>query len=286
MITFLSRRSRTAIRTWAQTGRRIPAAFPYQWDTRQGMRRAHDMEWWDNRLAEFRSPGLIYIEPTTLRSRFRARRVLMHALRHSKVTVVVISRDRARQAGMNPEHFKVISQVFGKSGLPMSLISSQIEVRDRHSYRLQERTAYFLTGYDESEGRRGYFLCELPPKKKDKGYESVPEALEALKPEAVKAAEKLGRQVKRQGDLFFVPMADFDPTQTSGWTRWGAPIRENFIWDTNHVGKWSVEDGKAVYVKGHVYHDPEDRQPDHKKVRLGNTWHLVVRNTVPIEARK
>ena len=65
------------------------------------------------------------------------------------------------------------------------------------------RTAYFLSGFDSNETRPSYFFCELPPKVKPT---TVAEAYDTLKPTAVRLAEEYGRDVKRQGDIFAVPV--------------------------------------------------------------------------------
>lgn len=286
MIHFTSRRSRLRIRAWAQTGRIIPSRFPYLWDTRDS---GTFLDFLDQSIAR-RVDSYIGVAPAETRRRYRIIRMLASILRRTGATLVVLSRQRAQAAGFRNtlEGIQILDQQFGKSGLPLSLVSAEVmngTKWDRYAGTVQLwRDGYFLTGYDDHEGRRGYFLCELPPK--EEGYQTVKEALEALKPEAVKFAEKHGRRVKRQGDLFFIPMKNFDPTEAASWKQWGTEFRESFIWDTNHAARSSVTDGEVVYVRGRVYHDPEDRQRDHKPVHLGKTWHLVVRNTVPIEARK
>jgi hypothetical protein len=200
---------------------------------------------------------------------------LSDVIRRSGVEFFVGDQGQLSDARFSVE--EVVSRQWWK-GLPLSLLVGQVEPRwTRH------RTAYFLSGYDLNEGRIGYFLCELPPGSE---YASVEEALEALKPEAVKIAQKAGRKVKRQGDLFFVPMENFDPTQTDTYKKFGEPIYEGFIGDTNHTARDLCQTGDAVYARGVVRHAPEGRGSDHKDVRLGRAWHLVVRNTVPIEVRE
>lgn len=60
----------------------------------------------------------------------------------------------------------------------------------------------WLSSFDKNEPTPLYFLCQLPPCTAST-YE---EAIEALKPDTVKLAEAMGREVERQGDIFAVPM--------------------------------------------------------------------------------
>jgi hypothetical protein len=66
------------------------------------------------------------------------------------------------------------------------------------------RAVKFLSGFDHGEPHLAYFFCELP--KCD--ATTVDEAYEALKPDTVKLAESMGRDVKRQGDIFAVPTTE------------------------------------------------------------------------------
>lgn len=58
---------------------------------------------------------------------------------------------------------------------------------------------YFLNGRDE----RQRFVSELT-----EACDTVKEAFESMKPEIVKSAERHGLTVKRQGELFFVPISE------------------------------------------------------------------------------
>ena len=70
--------------------------------------------------------------------------------------------------------------------------------------RSHHRDTYFLSGFDHNEPRPLYFFCELPSSSHPT---SVAEAYEDLKPEAVKLALEMGREVIRQGDIFAVPLS-------------------------------------------------------------------------------
>lgn len=141
------------------------------------------------------------------------------------------------------------------------------------------RTGHFLSGFDANE-RASFFMCELPPSA-TKGLTTVVDAFEALKPEPVKLAESMGRTVRRQGDVFLIPMPeleweDFPPNLRGN-------IRENpFFANTNHRMSEAFRADGEVYARGALTHDPGGRRPDHRPVKLGKVWHLVVKNTVPI----
>lgn len=65
---------------------------------------------------------------------------------------------------------------------------------------IKRRKVKFLSGFDHGEPHLAYFFCEMP--KCD--ATTVAEAYEALKPDVVKLAEQMGRNVVRQGDIFAI----------------------------------------------------------------------------------
>lgn len=165
-----------------------------------------------------------------------------------------------------------------------SLIEAEVQyrIRDRKSGALvtRRRKAKFLSGFDRGETRPSYFFCELPPKAT---ATTVEEALEELKPSAVKLAEQLGREVKRQGDIFGVPVQSLDKRTL---TKQGARFEKlGQLISTNHIATEVayLPDGRTM-ARGTLRHAPQWRQPDHKRVTLGKEWHLIVKNTVPIAA--
>ncbi len=172
----------------------------------------------------------------------------------------------------------------------------------------RNRWAYFLSGFDANETRPSYFFCELPP-----GVHptTVEEALETLKPDSVKLAESMGREVKRQGDIFCIPMPEVTLAELKAdggvhrkrateleerevqrgrrWSRTWETInvrvseRQALILDTNHEATEVVDmPNGQTYVRGALTHEPGDRPRDHARLSLGKTWHLAVKNTVPI----
>jgi hypothetical protein len=160
--------------------------------------------------------------------------------------------------------------------------------------RTRQRWAYFLSAFDENEARPSYFFCELPPKVRPT---TVAEAFETLKPQAVKLAEELGREVQRQGDIYWIPMPDLDLRSLK--EQGGRHIRRKVVLEprmhwldgvdpsvlsTNHTATEQVRVGRLTYARGTLRHEPSGRRPDHARIRLGDgkTWGLVVKNTVPI----
>lgn len=143
----------------------------------------------------------------------------------------------------------------------------------------RSRRALFLSGFDPNEPSVSYFFCELA----SKTPRTVQEAYESLVPDTVKLAQQMGRQVERQGDIFAVPVT----LTKRELTKMGATHqRMGRILNTNHAASdvAYLPDGRT-FVRGILHHVPEDRDPDHVRVYLPkNTWHLVLKNTVPIAA--
>lgn len=142
----------------------------------------------------------------------------------------------------------------------------------------RSRTAQFLSAFDSNESRPSYFFCELPPKST---ATTMDEALEALKPEAVRLAEQMGREVKRQGDIFAIPLIHVTKQQLRAQ---GALFgRMSPLFETNHVGtEVAYLPNGPTLVRGVLHHAPAHRRPDHARVRLDGGWHVVLKNLVPI----
>jgi hypothetical protein len=141
----------------------------------------------------------------------------------------------------------------------------------------ERRVARFLSGWDSNDFT--YFLSELPGMP-----DTVAEAYESLKPQAVLAAEADGRDVLRQGDVFVIPTA----LTTRDLTKRGAVrTRMGAVFGTNHEATETavLPDGTTL-VRGTLRHRPHGRRPDHRalKVADGKTWGLAARNTVPLMA--
>ncbi|MGZ4659689.1 MAG: hypothetical protein ACXVYB_00250 [Arthrobacter sp.] len=168
--------------------------------------------------------------------------------------------------------------------------------------KAHHRWAYYLSGFDHEEARPLYFFAELPRGVKP---ETVAEAYEALKPDPVRMAEQMNRPVFRQGDIFGVPLEAMDRKALKAL---GARIEKRtmrevelepvqrvvreanlpYVLNTNHTATEVayLPDGVTL-ARGTMYHDPEGRRADHARRRIGDgkTWHVVIKNTVPISRR-
>jgi hypothetical protein len=91
------------------------------------------------------------------------------------------------------------------------------------------RRAVYLSSFDTNEPAPLYFLAEIP---RDAGAATVETALDALAPRAVHAALARGLDVRRQGDVFFIPTRQTRDTlaadgatfaRLTQWTRDAAP---------------------------------------------------------------
>jgi hypothetical protein len=152
-------------------------------------------------------------------------------------------------------------------------------------------SSLFLSGYDLQERRPLYFLCQLP---RSADPTTVADAYEVLKPAAIKLAEKEGRAIIRQGDIYAVRM----PTVTTDDL-----LRKGYLWRTgrrgrrllgtnheatevmlrpSHSGDFTTGLHGTVMARGKLIHAPTNRRADHSPKNLGNAWHLIMKNTVPI----
>jgi len=154
----------------------------------------------------------------------------------------------------------------------------------------------FLSSFDRNERIRLYFLCELPAT----SAIDIDGALQALKPDAVVLAEGMGRGCERQGDIFAVPMTGLTSshlianggiiTRRSDAMKGIRAARSVSLLGTSHTATHvcTTLDG-TQYARGTMYHDPslmgENRERDHarRKMSDGKAWHLIVKNTVPIQ---
>jgi len=138
-------------------------------------------------------------------------------------------------------------------------------------------TSYFLSAFDENEPAPGlYFLAQLPD---GAGPRTVAEAREALKPWEVTTAERLGRTVLRQGDVFAI---------ASDWTTRdleGPSDRRAFVLGVNHEVTEVRQGFGSTFGRGVMRHRPREwgRRPEHRALKLGDgkTWYQLVKNTVP-----
>jgi hypothetical protein len=186
-----------------------------------------------------------------------------------------------------------------------ALIRARVTWRtfDDDGMHRHHRWAYYLSGFDHEEARPLYFFAELPHGVKPA---TVAEAYEALKPDPVKMAEQMGRPVFRQGDIFGVPLEAMDRKQLktlgarierrtmarvelSPVMREVQPANLPYVLNTNHTAtEVAYLPGGVTLARGTMYHDPDGRRADHARRRIGDgkSWHVVIKNTVPIVGRR
>lgn len=144
----------------------------------------------------------------------------------------------------------------------------------------RNRWAVYLSGFDRNENRPTYFFNEMPTQKST----TVEEAYDELMPDTVKMAVQMGREVARQGDIFALPLPSMTRREL---TKLGATFgKRGQLLGTNHVGSEVayLPDGRTL-MRGTMTHAPEFRRPDHARVSLPKgVWHLVVKNTVPVQS--
>lgn len=208
-------------------------------------------------------------------------RFLMKELARRKVPHLIMPVRTRSTAGLIGHSIQVIDNgPWGFLLAPSALIKAEVEEPSAYewdSYRRvirarEYRESYYISGFDDQDA--GYFLCELP---QGSAPRNLAEAYECLKPEAVKLAEEMGRKVRRQGDIFAIPLRrDFEGAEAiKKGTR-------GYVLKTNHLATEMVQYGNAVYARGKLLHRPRMRNPDHAPLFLGRKWHLLVKNTVPV----
>jgi hypothetical protein len=168
--------------------------------------------------------------------------------------------------------------------------SERMDISDRHRCPAcngrggkawtRNRTAFFLSGFDHNEPRPVYFFCELP---KGVNPTTVAEAYEDLKPEPVRLAEQMGRTIHRQGDIFAIELLGL--TKRELRSKGARFEKRGNLLNTNHEATEVayLPDGTTL-VRGTLWHNPEWRDPDHVRVTVGKSWHIAIKNTVPVAA--
>jgi hypothetical protein len=130
---------------------------------------------------------------------------------------------------------------------------------------------FYLSAIDQNEPwrLRSYFLCELP-----EASGSIAEAYESLKPQRVKDAEVAGIEVRRQGDVFLIRVAEKDLNRE---LRYGRDMlaKDHRLWNGTHVASRALVMDGRVFVSGKLTH--ERRQ--HRTVFFKGAWYEAVKNT-------
>lgn len=141
------------------------------------------------------------------------------------------------------------------------------------SAKVGGRRRKFISGFDDNERQALYFLAELPRT----SAKTYAEGIDALAPRAVHAALAQGRDVKRQGDIFAIPVT----LPTREIRRRGESVKRGRIHGTDHNATEVVYGkGNVTYARGVMHHTRAWGRGDHARVKLDG-WHLCLRNTVP-----
>jgi len=130
---------------------------------------------------------------------------------------------------------------------------------------------YYLSGVDENEPwrLRSYFLCQLP-----NAVASIGQAYESLKPQRVRDAEVRGVEIRRQGDVFLVPVAGRDWNLTLRFGR-DTLARDHRLWNGTHTASRALVADGRVFVSGRLTH--ERRQ--HRTLYCKGLWYEATKNT-------
>lgn len=127
---------------------------------------------------------------------------------------------------------------------------------------------HYLSAVDHNESWRirSYFLCELP-----RAVGSIGDAYASLKPEKVIDAEAEGLDVRRQGDVFLVPL----PEDWNGRKQSRRNLRDHHLWGGTHIASRAILDDDRVFVSGKLTHE----RHQHRVVYFNGCWYEAVRNT-------
>jgi hypothetical protein len=159
----------------------------------------------------------------------------------------------------------------------VSLVEEARRPLSRHTLGgvlLKKDKNYYLSSMDFEERIPNYFLSHLPHKVK-----TVPEAFESLKPQIIRDKEHEGVLIKRQGDIFVYRT---DLTLKEVRKQVGIevkPYKWHQLFDSNHFATEGMEFKGCHLVRGCLYHNPERRRPDHRRITINDGWYLAVKNT-------
>lgn len=200
----------------------------------------------------------------------RLREVLVQALEQVDISYIPVSHNAFNRLGV----LLSTVQLVHRAGMQcvFSAIPNTVIPPDSNDQR------YFISGFDSNESPPLYFCARLPHK-----VETYDEAIEALKPNSVKIAEKKGLDVLRQGDMFAIPTK----YSTRDLKKMGAHITTPMfsgLYGTVHITEKTARlpDG-TEFGRGFLYHRPRGRTPDHHDLPLSDAkWYLIVKNTVPV----
>lgn len=166
-----------------------------------------------------------------------------------------------------------------------SVIRAEYEtyVRERGYVRT---SAYFLSAFDHQETNQHYFLCQLPAP-----AATVEDAFQLLRPVDVQKADAMGTEVTRQGDIFGIPAELITTRELRKSAVGGGRMHE--LLGTSHIATEVIVtpgegDTTQTWARGVLRHRPGfGRAPEHRQQKLGDgrTWHMIQKNTVPVDER-
>jgi len=178
----------------------------------------------------------------------------------------------ARQAKLRAVSldFLMLQTAFGRpyqNGEPALLDLRELNWPKRQSSLFRLDGKYYLFSHDGDSWRFHREFGVLLPYP----CENVGQAFDMLKPLVVQEAELNGIEVKRQGEWFFIPVAE--PHSLRTFRRW-YELRANDSARPHKVTRADVSKITGeVFAKGTVRHE------EHSMLRLGDTWHEVAQNT-------
>jgi hypothetical protein len=131
---------------------------------------------------------------------------------------------------------------------------------------LQGGVQHYLCSMDENS----YFVSLLPHR-----VASVEEAFSALKPSVVSLAEGLGKEVKRQGEWFFIKFEREElkslGIKVKDFTRRGYLLPKEDVSSNDHIATRAfINDSGRMFVTGTIRHKNRwGGRGDHRTVKLG-----------------
>jgi hypothetical protein len=200
------------------------------------------------------------------------------AIEHAFIPFSVLS-----QARIKPEEVRVLSTTPDREEPRVRMVKGKkikYTVHFLGETLFEARGKYFVCGLDRNDNpiKRMFYMCQIPVPDPAEPPENVDEALLRLRPEG------LPKTAKRQGEWYFVPKKTWKPPRPSiRVTQKNEPLTSDQALvqgqqmgsrqrESRHVVSTLILADGAVYAKGNV------RDAEHSMLRLGQTWHKVVKN--------
>lgn len=120
----------------------------------------------------------------------------------------------------------------------------------------RDKDVFMLCGMDDGH----YFACQIPAP-----AETIEDAFASLKPKEIREAEEAGKEVLRQGDVYFVNQGlttNFIRGYVKGYAKY--KIQRKYYVNDSHFATEGVEIDGEKYVWGYVRHS----RGQHKRIKL------------------